>query len=269
MKNFAHTPKISIITIVRNGLPFIRHTIHSVLTQSYKNIQYIVIDGASTDGTLEILKKYTPQEVIWTSEPDQGLYDAFNKGIELADGDYLLFLNSDDYLADVNVIDLVVKEISSNDFPMMAYSDCYILDRLTDRKLYRDVVTNFPKDILKGAILPHPSLFTRKDYFHKYGKFDVDFKIAGDFEWMLRGGPKERILYIPSIVTNIRNGGLSDNHNRALIINEIVLALKKNGYINSHIAELKVRAYFSLRSLSRSLLKFFGAYQIYNYLRKK
>ena len=221
--------RISIITIVRNGLPFIEQTIKSVLTQTYKNIEYIVIDGVSTDGTQNSIEQYIREGagIIYLSEPDKGISDAFNKGISLASGDYLLFLNSDDALASENVIQEVVVEIIRNNYPTFLYGDCEILDRQTSKILYRDIVTNFPQSILKGAVLPHPSSFTNRKYFDQYGAFDLNYKIAMDFEWMIRGGLVEKIVYVPLLVSLVRNGGLSGRVDQQKVANEIILALKK------------------------------------------
>ena len=257
--------RISIITIVHNGLPFIEQTIKSVLTQTYKNIEYIVIDGVSTDGTQNSIEQYIREGagIIYLSEPDKGISDAFNKGISLASGDYLLFLNSDDALASENVIQEVVVEIIRNNYPTFLYGDCEILDRQTSKILYRDIVTNFPQSILKGAVLPHPSSFTNRKYFDQYGAFDLNYKIAMDFEWMIRGGLVEKIVHVPLLVSLVRNGGLSGRVDQQKVANEIILALKKNGLITSYPMELRLRGYFAVRRLAKQILSSSGLYEVF------
>lgn len=257
--------KISIITVVRNGIPFIEQTIKSVLSQSYKDIEYIVIDGASTDGTIDLLGQYifAGAKLKFLSEPDKGISDAFNKGISLARGDYLLFLNSDDSLANHTVIQEVVTQIIENNCPTFIYGDCNILDRESNQILYRDIVTDFPGSILKGVILPHPSLFTNKRYFQKYGLFDLNYQIAMDFEWMIRGGLKEKIVHVPLLVSAVRNGGLSGRVEKKIVAREILLALKKNGIVTSYFLELRVRGYFALRRFAKLILNSSGLYPIF------
>jgi glycosyltransferase involved in cell wall biosynthesis len=256
--------KISIITIVFNGIPFIEKTIKSVLAQTYQNIEYIVIDGASTDGTQNLIEQFIKDgaEIIYRSDPDKGISDAFNKGISLATGEYLLFLNSDDALAHIEVIQEVTAAIACNHFPIFLYGDCDILDRQTSKVLYRDIVTNFPQSVLKGAILPHPSLFTSKKYFDQYGVFDLNYKIAMDFEWMIRGGPEEKIVHVPLLVSSVRNGGLSGRVGQRKVADEIIAALKKNGLIENYSMELRIWSYFALRRFAKWILSELGLYGV-------
>lgn len=258
-------PRISIITIVKNGMPFVHGTINSVLSQTYQNIEYIIIDGVSTDGTRELVEGFVKEggTIIFRSESDKGIAEAFNKGIALATGDYLLFLNSDDALANSEVIQEMVSQIIKNSYPTFLYGDCDILDRESSQILYRDVVTNFPQAIHHGAVLPHPSTFTNRHYFEKYGVFDIDYKIGMDFEWMIRGGLVERIIHIPLLVTLVRNGGLSGRVDQKKVVGEIIRALKKNGLITSRLAELQVRGYFAIRRYAKWILSASGLYEVF------
>jgi glycosyltransferase involved in cell wall biosynthesis len=261
-------PKISIITIVRNGMPFVEQTIDSVLGQSYLNSEYIVIDGGSTDGTIGIIKSREAGITRWVSEKDEGIADAFNEGLSFATGDYLLFLNSDDALANLNVLVDMAKKIVENEFPSLIYGDCDVLDRDSDKVLYRAII-NFSRDGLRrGHMLPHPSLFANRNYFEKYGAFDARFKIAMDYEWLLRGGLKERIVHVPLLVTNVRAGGIS-TLDESRVVGEIISALKKNGYISSRWDELEMRGYFSGRSLIKAMLKSMGLYKLLVHHRNK
>lgn len=259
-------PKISVITIVRNGMPFVEQTIDSVLGQRYSNLEYIVIDGGSTDGTVEIIKIHESGITKWVSEKDEGIADAFNKGLSFATGDYILFLNSDDALANQNVLADIAETIVDNKFPPLIYGDCDVLDRGSDKILYRAVIKFSREGLRRGQMIPHPSLFTNRRYFENYGSFDARFKIAMDYEWLLRGGLKERIVHIPLLVTKVRNGGIS-TLDQGRVVAEIISALKKNGHVPSIWDEIGIRGYFSARSLIKAMLKSIGLYKLFAYLR--
>jgi glycosyltransferase involved in cell wall biosynthesis len=264
----ASLPKISVITIVRNGVPFVEQTIDSVLSQSYLNSEYIVIDGGSTDGTLDFIKSRESGITKWVSEKDEGIADAFNKGLSFSTGDYRLFLNSDDFLAGPDVMVDMAAKIVENKFPPLIYGDCDVLDRDSDKVLYRAIIKVSRDGLRRGQMPPHPSLFANRSYFEKYGSFDARFKIAMDYEWLLRGGLKERIVHVPLLVTNVRTGGISTlDQSRAE--GEIISALKKNGHISSKWGEIEMRGYFSARSLIKAMLKSMGLYKLFVLLRNK
>jgi len=260
--------KISVITVVRNGREFIEQTIGSVQSQLYQNLEYIVIDGGSTDGTVDVIKSRESGIAKWISEKDKGIADAFNKGITIATGDYLLFLNSDDALANPNVLAEIAEKIAAHDFPALIYGDCDVLVRDSGEVLYRARIIYSPNGLLRGQMLPHPSLFTRRSYFEKYGIFDERFKFAMDYEWLLRGGLKERIVHIPLLVTNVRTGGISTRDQRR-VESEIISALKKNGYIASGLAEFQLRGYFFARFVIKVVLKTIGLYKMFTHFRNK
>lgn len=253
------TPKISIVTVVKNGDQFIADTIQSVVKQNYLNKEYIIIDGGSTDGTLDIIRSVGEGITHWISEADFGIADAFNKGLALATGDYILFLNSDDALANSGVLKAVAREVTNNDQPELVYGDYNVLNRESGVVRYRGEVKFSPQKIRYGQVLPHPCLFTRRSYFDKYGTFDRKFSIAMDYEWLLRGIAMERVLHLPMIITNIRDGGISAL-DQALATEEIILALRKNGYIPTVFSEYKIRGYFFIRAISRKLLVSIGLY---------
>lgn len=262
------SPTFSIVTIVRNGRQFIEQTIQSVIGQSYPDIQYIVIDGGSTDGTVDVIKAYESSLGKWISEKDGGIADAFNKGLSFAAGDYVLFLNSDDALADRDVIADIAEKIVENDWPALIYGDFDLLNRDSGDVAYRGKVTLTPRGMLRGQVLPHPCLFTHREYFEKYGDFDTSFKIAMDYEWMLRGGMIEKIVHVSRLISNIRDGGIS-TQNQGEVVKEIVRALQKNGHFSSMWGGFALRSYFWTRAMSRILLTKLGLYKLFFITRNK
>ncbi len=261
-------PRISVVTVVLNGVEFIRDTIESVLGQTYRNFEYIVVDGGSTDGTVDVIKSYESGIAQWVSEKDAGIADAFNKGWSRSTGDYLLFLNSDDALAHPGALAAMAREIVAHDYPQLIYGDCDVLDRGSGAVQYRASIEITHDGLASGQMIPQPSLLTKRAYFERYGTFDNEFKIAMDYEWLLRGGFAEKIVHVPTLVTCVRGGGSSTQDQRRAV-DEIVRALKKNGKIPSRWAEARLRAYFSLRALAKKLLESFGLYKMFDYWRSR
>lgn len=262
------TPKISIITIVRNGMPFVSGTIESVIGQHYDRLEYIVIDGGSTDGTLDVIRSQGDRISKWISEPDRGIADAFNKGLALATGDYIQFLNADDALAGPDAVSGMAEKMIESGFPELIYGDCDVLDRDSGKILYRASIGFSPEGLKQGKILPHPSLFAHRSYFERFGEFDTGFRIAMDYEWMLRGAAKVRVVHAPILVTNVRNGGIS-TVNQARVVNEIIAALKKNHCFGSVLDEWKLRGYFKARAWARKFLEGIGLYRVFFNLRNR
>ncbi len=263
----AHTPpaalpRISIITIVRNGERFVGQAIESVLKQRYAGIEYIVIDGGSTDGTVDIIKTHASGIAKWISEPDKGIADAFNKGIAFATGDYIMMLNADDTLADAGVVEALAQAARAHDMPVLLYGDCNILDRHSGEVLHRADGAVSREALLRGQMMRHPGMLAHRSYFAKYGLFDPDFRIGMDYEWLLRGALAVRALHVPLLLTNMRAGGVS-TVDRTRVVDEIVRALKKNGHIASRWAELRLRAYYRARLLARSVLEATGLYRAF------
>lgn len=262
-------PKLSVITVVRNGMPFVEQTIGSVIGQTYQNLEYIVVDGGSTDGTVDVIQSNCSRIAEWLSEKDDGISDAFNKGLALATGDYVLFLNADDALSSSSVLKEVAEKIVELAFPDLIYGDCDVLERNTDEVLYRTHIEFSPERLCAGRqMLPHPCLFSSRSYFEKYGSFDTNFKIAMDYEWLVRGAAKERVVHIPMLVTNVRNGGVSAR-NRQRAVDEIILALGKNGYLSTAWARKRIQGYFLLRTVVKFILQSVGGYQMFSDYRNK
>lgn len=206
-------PKVSIITVCFNSEKTIEDTIQSVVNQTYDNIEYIVIDGVSTDDTLNIVNKYKEQITTIISEKDKGIYDAINKGIGLATGDIIANLNSDDFYIDNNVIADVVATFEKEKTDTL-YADLYYVDALDTNKIVRYWKSKQYKEdlFLKGWMPPHPTFFVKKEVYQKYGLFDLQFKSAADYEIMLRFVHrfKTSIAYLPRVIVKMRVGGVSN-----------------------------------------------------------
>ncbi len=177
-----NTPKISIITVVYNGNQTIEATIKSVLNQSYKNIEYIIIDGDSNDGTQDIIKSYENGISKWISEPDKGIYDAMNKGIEISTGDYIWFMNSGDEIADNAVLEEI---ISSNPNSDIYYGDTIMIDsdgkEIGNRRLTPPEYLTW-KSFTRGMLVSHQSFIVKKDIIKPY---NLNYQFSADFEWCL------------------------------------------------------------------------------------
>lgn len=253
------TPRVSVVTVTLNSREFVEDTIRSVLAQSYSNVEYVVIDGGSTDGTAEIVRAYASRLAAWVSERDAGIADAFNKGLARVSGDYVIFLNSDDRFATPNSLALLMLSAKQADWPALVCGDCELVQRGSGQRVTRLNVRMTPLGILLGRMSPHPAMLTHKSYFAKYGGFDPSFRIAMDFDLVLRGALHERIVYVPEVITIMRSGGLSTRH-RSVVVEEIVRALRKNGNVRTRLGERLVRVYFRLRGKVGSGLKALSAW---------
>jgi glycosyltransferase len=206
--------KVSIITVCFNSSKTIEDTIKSVLSQSYTDIEYIIIDGLSTDNTLEIVNKYKDQITTIVSEKDNGLYDAINKGIELATGDIIANINSDDFYIDNNVITDVVTKFYQEKTDLL-YSDLYYVEEEDTNKVTRFWKSGIYKKGLfyKGWMPPHPTFFVKKEVYKKYGVFNLNLKSAADYEIMLRFIHKYEcsVSYLNRVTVRMRVGGVSNS----------------------------------------------------------
>ena len=204
--------KISIITPTYNSVKTISRTIDSVIYQSYKDIEYIIIDGGSTDGTDSIVSKYKDElNIKFISEKDSGIYDAMNKGIKMATGDIIGILNSDDFYENKFVLIDVVEAFNNSSIDAVygdiSYfgSDINKITRVWKSGEYKESKLN------NGWAIPHPALFIRRSVYERYGLFNLDFNIAADYEFILRilKVYKIRIKYIPKVFARMFNGGNS------------------------------------------------------------
>lgn len=205
--------KISIITAVRNGASSIRDCIESVLKQSYKDIEYLIIDGGSTDGTLEVVKRYETRITQIISEPDNGIYDALNKGLCLATGEIVGFLHADDLYAHEHVLENVVQVMAESGVDS-CYGDMVYVGRNNPEKVVRYWRScPFQEGLFqRGWMPPHPTFFVRRLVYDRYGTFNTSFKNSADYELMLRFLVKHKIStsYIPEVMVKMRTGGHSN-----------------------------------------------------------
>ncbi len=225
--------KISIITVCFNSELTIRDTIESVLSQTYSNIEYIVIDGKSNDGTLSIINNYKGQISKVICEPDQGIYDAMNKGLALATGDVVGCLNSDDYFVNNNVVaDLV--SCFEDDVDVVLSGVEFVAPRDASKVVRRYPAINFHSWMLRfGVMPPHLGAYIKRKTYVKVGFYKEDFQIASDFDFFVRLFQEPNLKVIKTILTSVymRTGGISTSglKSKFLINKEILRSLKENG----------------------------------------
>jgi glycosyltransferase involved in cell wall biosynthesis len=223
-RNFKNYPLISVVTVVFNGQFFLEKTIQSVIRQNYKNIEYIIIDGGSIDRTLDIIKKYDKQIDYWVSEPDNGIYDAMNKGIDLASGQWINFMNAGDCFYANEVINELLLEIDWQDKDFI-YGD-HEVEYFNKKK--KIVKAGSISKIWKGSQFCHQSVFTRLDQHKKY-KFDLSYHIGADFKFFYKCYLKNaRYHYTNKVIATITNGGVSDRNRIDSIVSWWSVVEKKN-----------------------------------------
>ncbi|REH01904.1 glycosyltransferase family 2 protein [Flavobacterium aquicola] len=211
--------KITIITVCYNRKNTIEKAIKSVLEQDYHDIEYIIIDGNSTDGTKEIIESYRDRISQYISEPDKGMYDAINKGIKLATGDVIGLIHSDDEFYDTKAISRIVARFDFYKNIEGVYGNGIYVSNDTEERLIRNRIGGiFSLNKIKEGWLPlHPTVYLKKTIIDKYGLYNLDFKIASDTEFLLRYLYKYKIkmTYINSYIVKMRMGGMSTNAKRA------------------------------------------------------
>jgi len=227
-------PRISIITVCFNAERTIEDTIKSVLSQDYPNLEYIVIDGKSTDDSLTVIKKFEDQISHVISEKDKGMYDGLNKGIEMASGEIIGMLNADDFYISPTVVSNIAQSFQEENADA-AYADLYYVDQENTDKIVRKWRSgNYKrKKFFHGWMPPHPAFFIKKEFYNQYGKFNLDFKSAADYELMLRMlyKHKAKTAYLPKFIVKMRVGGMSNASliNRLRANREDKKAWKVNG----------------------------------------
>lgn len=223
--------KISIITITYNSAKTLHRALESVQSQTYKDIEHIIVDGASTDGTVTLIESYAKKHknVRWVSEKDNGIYDALNKGIRMATGDVIGFLHSDDILYSPDSIEQIAAAFESTHADVV-YGD---LQYCNGDKVVRRWKSNdfYPRALKFGWMPPHPTVYVRREVYEQVGPYDDWFRISADYDMMLRiftAGYKTH--YIPEVLVSMETGGASNKNTKARLskTQEDYLVLKKN-----------------------------------------
>lgn len=225
--------KISIITVVRNRVKVVGQAISSVQTQDYQHIEHVIIDGASTDGTLELIQKLVGKDTVLISEPDSGIYDALNKGVINSTGDVIGVLHSDDFFSDELVISQVSKLFEDPSIDIV-YGDLdYVSSIDSDRVIRHWVAGEFSQKKLSwGWMPPHPTVFIRRSIIETYGAYDTGYRISGDYDSLLRyfGRGKAKAIYLKRVLVKMRVGGESNRSLRHIMrkMSEDYCTLRQN-----------------------------------------
>ena len=225
--------KISVITVAYNSAATIAETLRSVATQTHPDIEHIVIDGASTDDTLTVVKTHGKHVQVLVSEPDRGIYDAMNKGLALASGEFVGFLNADDMLAGPDVVATIARAAGAANTSVVFGDLLYVnKDRPSELVRYWRSGAFAPSRLRFGWMPPHPTLYVRTALVKALGPFDLRFRIAADYDLILRyfNHPGVGVAYLPQVLVKMRTGGASNHSLRALLnkSREDLFALRKN-----------------------------------------
>lgn len=225
--------KVTLITVTLNSQKYLEDCIQSVLGQDYKNIEHIIIDGESTDGTLDIIEKYKDHIACWVSEKDYSMYDAINKGMKMATGDIIGTLNSDDILASTDVISKIVSSLESKKVDAV-YGDLVYVDQDNTKNILRKWKGGeFNINRFRYGWMPaHPTFYFRRSLLDTCGYYETHFFTAADYEFMTRYLYYHKVsaAYIPKLIVKMRNGGLSNSSifRRLRANRRDYLAMKKN-----------------------------------------
>lgn len=233
--------KLSIITVTYNSERTLRDTMESILSQTFQDFEYIIVDGASKDATLDIIREYEPRfqgKMRYVSEPDKGIYDAMNKGFAMATGDIIGTLNSDDFYTSDDVLQAVVDGFAG-EYVDAVYADIHFVntDDLTKCVRYYSSSVFRPWMMRFGMIPAHPSFYCRKAVYDQYGSFDTTYRIAADFEILLRLIFIHRIRtrYVKKDFVTMRLGGASTTGygSWSLIMKEHLQIMKRHGVVTN------------------------------------
>lgn len=221
-------PLITIITVVLNGSRSLEQTIQSVLEQDYPHLEYIVIDGGSTDGTVDIIRKYENRIDYWVSEPDNGIYDAMNKGISLAQGELIGLLNADDYY-EPHALHAVAAMYAASQTKGIFYGNCYIIQEDLGLRYKSYGHTRF----WRGMGFPHQAMFVSRAVHTDLGSYDTDYQIAADYDFVLKALANNiPILNVDATLVNYRNNGLSGSNLYASLSEIRKINRKRFGFLS-------------------------------------
>lgn len=234
--SYPETPLISVITPVLNGEQYLEQAILSVLNQSYKNIEYIIIDGGSTDKTLDIVKKYDDQIDYWVSEADAGIYDAMNKGISLCTGEIIGIIASDDWY-EKETVNYVVQNYLNDRSIGLFHGIVVVVDNNKVKK------RGYPKKNLIGTPFKHPTCFISKQSYNNVGVYNTIFKVVGDYDLMLRiKKQKIKTCFIDKVLAYHRTNGFAGSYGNIYKTKEKLASVRLNGYPFSVMTHLTVSA---------------------------
>lgn len=226
--------RVSVITVCYNSAASISRSISSVLAQSHTDLELIIIDGGSTDRTLEVVKEYNDARITVVSESDTGIYDAMNKGLSIASGDIICFLNSDDYFFDNKVLRSVVEKFNNDGCDIVLGDVVYFDPRRPQKIVRRYPARRFDLYNLKfGWMPPHPGFFARRKIYENFGFFDDTYRIAGDFEFIARvfSDAKIDFAYLDRVAVQMSTGGVSTSGlaSKIRLNREVIRACKQHG----------------------------------------
>jgi glycosyltransferase involved in cell wall biosynthesis len=238
-------PFISVVTVSLNAAGFIGHNLQSVAAQTYPHREHIVIDGGSTDGTVDIIRRYSPHLSYWHSRKDRGISHALNLGLAQARGGWVLFLNSDDFLLDSSVLEIMAGHLQNRSDADVVYGRRSIMTRETEPRLLREG-RGRPwkwKEFRWRQTIPHPAAFINRSFFNRVGGFDEVFRIAMDYDFFLRDRQNLKARYVPLPITGMRDGGCCrQNIIRTLL--EAGRAQRKNQ--TSHIPLVWLNSFYQI-----------------------
>lgn len=254
--------KISVITATFNSSATIKDTMESVLAQTHQDFEYLVIDGGSKDDTMEIVKRYQGKfgtRLRYISEPDKGIYDAMNKGILMATGDVVGILNSDDFYTKDNVLERVASALEDPEIDAVYGDIHYVHDNDLDTCTRYYSSRLFKRSLMRLELIPaHPSFYSRRTVYEQYGGFDLSYKVAADFENLLRliFVNRIRIRYIPMDFVTMRAGGASTSgiKSHIQIMKDHLRAMRANG-VYSNMFLLSLRYPYKIYEILRSKFK--------------
>lgn len=260
-ESYTNKPLVSVVTIVLNGEKHIKDTIESVINQTYENIEYIIIDGGSSDSTINIIKQYEDKIDYWLSEKDNGISDAFNKGILLTRGEFIGIINSGDWY-EKDAVGIAVGNLLHNNTEIVVGAIQYWKDTERDYVFYSNL-----RFLEKEMTVNHQTVFTKKSVYDKYGLFSTDFDYAMDYELLLRLKLKGASFHIVNeVLANMRLGGKSDKHwiKAYKEVNEIKTSLLGNKFKN-----FLYLLYSIIRRWSATMLKKIGFSSIVDYYKRQ
>lgn len=249
----AHSPVFSIITVTYNASRWLERTLLSVLSQSYASIEYLVIDGGSTDGTVDLIKQYASGIAYWVSEPDQGLYDAMNKGLRRATGDYVWFINAGDTIYTADTVQKIVASLKKNvSLPDVLYGETALVDAegrsLGMRRLKAPARLTW-KSFRMGMLVCHQSFIAKRELAPPY---DTDYRLVADYDWCIRCLQKARtIRNTRLILSNFLEEGLSSVHRKASLKERYAVMCRRYGRVSTTL----LHGWFAIRFYAAKWLK--------------